>query len=191
MKPVGGKFLLQGLLWLVYPLAIFFGLRIMEPRYVAILLASALLLRRFRDAGRLLSGLTRIDLAVLLGLLMLAAATALTNSEILLRFYPAAMSLGMLLLFGLSLIYPPSMVERFARIAEPDLPPEGVQYTRRVTQVWCVFFIVNGSAAAFTAVYASRESWALYNGFIAYLLMGALFAGEWIVRRFFIARTSL
>ncbi|MEI7431247.1 MAG: hypothetical protein WCL27_12395 [Betaproteobacteria bacterium] len=191
MKPVGGKFLMQGLLWLVYPLAIFFGLRIMEPRYVAILLASALLLRRFRDAGRLLAGLTRIDLAVVLGLLMLAAVTALTNSETLLRFYPAAMSLGMLLLFGLSLIYPPSMVERFARIAEPDLPPQGVQYTRRVTQVWCVFFVANGTTAALTAVYASRETWALYNGLIAYLLMGALFAGEWIVRRFFIARTSL
>ena len=191
MMPVGGKFLLQGLLWLVYPLAIFFGLRVMEPRYVAILLACALLLRRFRDAGRLLSGLSRIDLAVLTGLLALAAVTALTNSEQLLRFYPAAMSLGMLSLFGLSLITPPSMVERFARISEPNLPPEGVQYTRRVTQVWCVFFVANGAMAAATAVYASRETWALYNGFIAYLLMGALFAGEWIIRRFFLARTSV
>ena len=188
---MSGRQLSQALLWLVYPLAVFFGLRVMEPRYVAIVLACALLLRRFRDAGRLLSGLSRIDLAVLTGLLALAGATALTNSEQLLRFYPAAMSLGMLSLFGLSLITPPSMVERFARISEPNLPPEGVQYTRRVTQVWCVFFVANGAMAAATAVYASRETWALYNGFIAYLLMGALFAGEWIIRRFFLARTSV
>ncbi len=180
------KLPMQGLLWLMYPMAIFFGLRIMEPRYVAILIACTLMLRRFRDAGQLLSDLSRLDLGVLAGLLMLAGATALTNSELLLRFYPAAMNFGMLLLFALSLICPPSMVERFARIGEPDLPPQGVRYTRRVTQVWCAFFVANGAIAAGTALYASREIWALYNGFIAYLLMGALLAGEWLFRRYFV-----
>jgi uncharacterized membrane protein len=175
--------LLKALLWLLYPLAILFGLQVLEPRYVALLLGLGLLLRYRRDAGQLLAGLTKINIAVLVALLALAAITAVTNSETLLRFYPAGVSLGMLLMFGLSLNYPPSMVERFARLREPDLPPEGVRYTRRVTQVWCVFFILNGSVASYTALYASRDTWALYNGFIAYLLMGALFAGEWLVRR--------
>ena len=188
--PEGGKILMQGLLWLAYPLAIFFGLRVMEPRYVAILLACTLLLRRFRDAGRLLSGLSRVDFAVLSGMLMLAALTALTNSELLLRFYPAAMNTGMLLLFGCSLFTPSSMIERFARINEPNLSSKGVTYTRKVTQVWCAFFVINGAIAAATAIYASRATWALYNGFIAYLLMGGLFAGEWLFRRFVLTRTS-
>ena len=33
-----------------------------------------------------------------------------------------------------------SAIERIARLQHPDLPPEGVVYTRRVTQIWCVFF---------------------------------------------------
>lgn len=180
--------LLQALVWFAYPLIIFFGLQVFEPRYVAMLLGLALLLRRRHDAGRLLSGLSRIDLFVLFTLLTLAGLTALTNSETLLRFYPAAMSTGMLLLFGLSLKYPPSIVERFARLSEPDLPAAGVSYTRHVTQVWCLFFVSNGGIAAYTALYSSREIWALYNGFIAYLLMGVLFAGEWLIRRRFLAR---
>ncbi|MEO8409184.1 MAG: hypothetical protein ABI478_01320 [Propionivibrio sp.] len=180
--------LLQALLWLVYPLAIYFGLKVFEPRSVALLLAAALLLRRRRDAGKLLAGLTRIDRGVLLALLSLAAATALTNSELLLRLYPAAVNLGLLLLFGLSLLSPCSMVERFARLREPNLPPSGVRYTRRITQVWCVFFAGNGSFAAWTALYATRDQWALYNGLIAYLLMGGLFTGEWVIRRFYQVR---
>ena len=179
----------QGLLWLVYPLTIFFGLQLMQPRYVALVLAGALLLRRSREAGRLLRGLSRADLLVLGGLLLLAGLTAVTNSETLLRCYPAAMNGGLLLLFALSLRHPPSMIERFARLAEPELPPAGVRYTRRVTLVWCLFFVANGSIAAYTAFFASRDIWALYNGFIAYLLIGALFAGEWLFRRYFLDKS--
>jgi len=179
---------LKALLWLVYPLVILFGLKVAEPRYVALVLALALLLRRGREAARLLSSLSRVDLVVLGSLLLLAGVTAVTNSEQLLRLYPAAMNLGMLLLFGMSLIDPPSMVERFARLREPDLPDEAIRYTRCVTQVWCFFFVGNGVIAIYTALYASRDAWALYNGFFAYVLMGGLFGGEWLLRRFFAVR---
>lgn len=175
--------LLQILRWLSYPLVIYFGLKFFEPRIVAVLLAVTLLLRQRHAAQRLLTGLTHVDRGVLLTLLGLAMLTGWTNSETLLRFYPATMNLGMLLLFGTSLKSPPSIVERFARLQEPELPPDGIRYTRRVTQVWCVFFIVNGTLAVWTALYASRELWSLYNGLIAYLLMGTLFAGEWLIRR--------
>lgn len=179
---------LKALSWLAYPLVILFGLQVAEPRYVALALAIGLLLRRSREAARLLSSLSRVDLAVLVGLLLLAGATVVTNSELLLRLYPAAVNLGMLALFGLSLLYPPSMVERFARLGEPELPDAAIGYTRRVTQVWCAFFVGNGAVALYTALYAGRDAWAQYNGFIAYLLMGALFGGEWLVRRFFVRR---
>jgi uncharacterized membrane protein len=174
--------------WLLYPLVILFGLRVAEPRYVALVLVICLLLRRGRDAARLLVSLSRVELAVLAGLLLLAGTTAVTNSELLLRLYPAAMNLGLLLLFCLSLVFPPSMIERFARLGEPDLPDAAVRYTRHVTQVWCAFFVGNGAIAVYTALYAGRDAWALYNGFIAYLLMGALFGGEWLVRRIFVKR---
>jgi uncharacterized membrane protein len=46
-----------------------------------------------------------------------------------------------------------------------------------------VFLLCNGAIALYTALVSSREVWALYNGLIAYGLMGAMFAGEWLVRR--------
>jgi uncharacterized membrane protein len=182
---------LRVLLWLFYPLAIFFGLHLFEPRYVAILLGLLLLLRRRLDGKHLLSGLSRIDLIVLAILLMLTAITALTNSELLLRLYPAAMNFCMLLLFGISLKYPPSTIERFARLSDPELPPNGVRYTRLITQIWCAFFIANGSLAIYTALYSSRDTWLLYNGFIAYLLMGMLFVGEWLFRHHHFAQRPI
>ena len=53
----------------------------------------------------------------------------------------------------------------------------------RPTWVWSGFFAVNGALALATALWASDAVWALYNGFVAYVLVGVLFAGEWLVRR--------
>ena len=68
---------------------------------------------------------------------------------------------SLLVLFAASLLHPPSLIERLARLQQPDLPAAAVAYTRRVTQVWCGFFVLNGSIAAYTALYASAAQWAL------------------------------
>ena len=115
--------------------------------------------------------------------LTLALGAGWLNDALPIKLYPVAVNALMLALFGLSLRHPPSMIERFARLQEPDLPTHAIAYTRRVTQVWCGFFVINGTLALLTALYASTDVWALYNGLIAYLLMGALFAGEWLVRQ--------
>jgi len=88
----------------------------------------------------------------------------------------------MLTLFGSSLFTRMSLIERLARWREGDLPPAGVLYTRRVTQVWCLFFIVNGSVSLWTCLAGNIHVWTLWNGMASYLLMGLLFAGEWLVR---------
>jgi uncharacterized membrane protein len=105
-----------------------------------------------------------------------------SNHLLPLKLYPFLMNVLTLGLFAYSLVYPPSMVERIARITEPDLPPEAIGYTRRVTQVWCGFFILNGSIALYTTLWSSQEVWSLYNGVIAYLLMGVMFGGEYLIR---------
>jgi uncharacterized membrane protein len=169
--------------WLAYPLLIYFGLQYMQPRYVALLLAGVLLLRRHNEMQRLMHSLPRLEQALLFVLLGLATLTIVTNSEPLLRFYPVTISAGMLALFALSLRKPPSMIERFARLQQPELPPAGVRYTRVVTQVWCVFLAGNTMAALYTALCASRDTWSLYNGLIVYLLMGTLLGGEWLLRK--------
>jgi uncharacterized membrane protein len=174
------------MLWLVYPAIIFFGIQYFQPRYVAMLIALVLVVRWRAEAKSVLTGMSRLYLAVFSLLLTAIIITTITNNETMLRLYPTLVNCGMLLIFGFSLKYPPSMIERFARLHDPDLTASGVSYTRTVTQVWCVFFVFNGSVAAFTALYTSREVWSLYNGLVAYMLMGVLFAGEWLIRRRFI-----
>lgn len=100
-----------------------------------------------------------------------------------LKFYPVMMNLGFLVVFASSLISPPTVVERLARIKEPDLPEHAIAYTKKVTIAWSIFFFVNGSIAAFTALYSTEKIWMLYNGFVAYILIGMLAAGEWLIRQ--------
>lgn len=100
-----------------------------------------------------------------------------------LYWYPTAVNALMLLLFGGSLLTEQSLVERLARLQQPDLPPEGVRYTRRVTQIWCAFFIMNGGISAVLVLCRRYEWWAAYTGLIAYVLMGLLAGGEWLYRK--------
>jgi uncharacterized membrane protein len=99
-----------------------------------------------------------------------------------LKFYPVLVNAAMLLLFTSSLYSEQSIIERMARIKEPDLPETGIRYTRKVTIVWCVFFTLNGLIALLTALWASDEIWLFYNGFLAYMLIGILVITEWIIR---------
>lgn len=171
--------LLIVLLTLLYPLAIWLGQGHVEPRFLAGLL---LLVALTRLPALKVSQTARWWLG---GALLLLSPAMWGNVLLPLKLYPVLVNATMLGVFVYSLISPPSMIERFARIREPDLPAEAIGYTRQVTQVWCVFFAVNGAIALATALWASPAVWWLYNGLIAYLLMGLLFAGEYCVRRHF------
>ncbi|MDQ0143116.1 hypothetical protein [Cupriavidus necator] len=165
-----------GALTLCYPVAVYAGLQYWPPRLVALLLVALLALRlaAVRHPGWRPLALA----AAALALVVFASGAALP-----LKLYPALVNTVLLAVFGLSLWRGPSVVERIARLREPALPPAGVAYTRKVTAAWCVFFCVNGALATGTALFASDRVWALYNGAIAYVLIGAMFAGEWLVRR--------
>ena len=166
-----------GLLTLLYPFAVYFGIQYLEPWKIACLLIVLLGIRLIASYS------VKHWSSPLLMLGMIYCGFAIWSNELVtLRFYPVMVNAAMLLFFSWSLWSPPSLIERIARIQHPDLPSEGVIYTRRVTQVWCAFFIVNGSIALITALWSSIEVWSLYNGLIAYLLMGLLFVGEYIVR---------
>jgi uncharacterized membrane protein len=102
-----------------------------------------------------------------------------------LKCYPVLINVFMLILFGYSLIAPPTAIERIARLKEPNLPPIAVTYTRRVTQIWCGFFVINACISLSTALWASPAIWSLYNGLISYLLMGLLFGSEYLFRQHF------
>ena len=167
---------LVGAVTLAYPFLVYAGVSRLQPQWLALLLGGMALLRAF--ASR-----TAFWWAAAAGAGVLAALGFAGNSLMPLKLYPLLVSSVMFIVFAVSLVRGPSAIERIARLAEPDLPPEGVAYTRRVTQVWCGFFVVNGLVSLATALWGSNEVWALYNGLISYGLMGLLFAGEWLVRR--------
>jgi uncharacterized membrane protein len=125
---------------------------------------------------------TRGLLLICCGAIALALVSISSGSSSAMLYYPALMNGAMLAFFGGSLFFPPTVVERIARLRDKDLPEQAIPYLRRVTAAWCVFFIANGAIALYTATAASFATWTLYNGFIAYVLIGAMFAGELLIR---------
>jgi len=115
--------------------------------------------------------------------LLLSVAVWLNQVEQALLYYPVWVNAGMLWLFASSLWFPPSIVERIASLMEGPLPESGRRYTRRVTQVWCGFFICNGSTAAWLAWLGNWQWWTWYNGAISYVLMGTLMGVEYLIRQ--------
>jgi uncharacterized membrane protein len=168
--------ILTALLTLVYPLAIWLGHGTLEPRWLAGLL---LLTVAARLPALKIGRAARWSAAAGLALAALAVGA---NAVLPLKLYPVLVNATLLAAFGASLVSGPSMVERMARLREPDLPPAGVAYTRRVTQAWCVFFVVNGALAFGTALFAPEAVWSLYTGVVAYVLMGLMFGGEYLLR---------
>jgi uncharacterized membrane protein len=122
-----------------------------------------------------------------LGALVLAVLAGFFNVGWPLKLYPVVVNVSLLALFAATLFRPPSMIERFARLQAKatgtTLPAHVPAYTRKVTMVWCGFFVVNSSIATATALFADEKTWAVYNGGISYALMGALFIVELAVRQ--------
>ncbi|MDR0588299.1 MAG: hypothetical protein LBG61_04950 [Burkholderiales bacterium] len=160
----------------LYPFAVWIGTRQLSPRWVSLFLLAVLLTRilSFKKS--------KMMFLAVAGGLILAAVALFTNAALPLKLYPVVMNATLFLVFAASLVYPPTVIERIARLKEPELPSSAVFYTRRVTQVWCVFFIVNGAIAFYTSLYTSDAVWSLYNGLIAYFLIGLLLAIEYCVR---------
>ena len=174
--------LLPGMVLLAYPFVVWWGLHQGELIWLCLALGLLFALRllpqpvRWREMAalsRLLAGM---------GLLLCALSLLCRRADLLL-YYPVLVSGSLLALFGWSLWQPMTLVERIARLQEPQLPPAAIRYTRQVTRIWCGFFIFNGAIAIATIWHGDLALWSLYNGLLSYLLMGTLMAGEWLVRQ--------
>jgi uncharacterized membrane protein len=159
-----------------YPFLVYWGLQHLNTTLLIPLLLVLLSLRWIALDGR---AERNVIIATVISLVVIII---LFGHELGLKFYPVLMNVGFLLLFASSLFTPMSFIERIARLKEPNLPSHAVRYTRNVTIAWSIFFLINGSIAAITALWASDKVWMLYNGMIAYLLMGTLALTEWLIR---------
>ncbi|WP_261817669.1 COG4648 family protein [Vibrio gallicus] len=174
---------LSALILLAYPLAVYFGIERYGLSLVGGVLIAALLLRLLYSSKSRLKELKQLALISASVGITLVALGVIFRQQGLLTFYPVVVNLCMLMVFANSLRQQQTIVERLARLQDPDLPQSGIDYTRAVTKVWCAFFIINASIALYTC-FLSMAIWTLYNGLISYILAGLLFAIEWIVRQF-------
>ena len=169
---------------LVYPFVVYFGLTVLRPGTLALILALALMLRFSAVRSQPLMWLPLVVLTVYA---LLAAAT---DSVLALRLYPVLVSGLLMVVFGWTLWRPPVMIARVMALRGETVDPQGRQYICWLTLIWSLFFLLNGAVALYTALYSSMAVWALYNGLISYLLIGILIAGELIFRRYYKRRLA-
>lgn len=173
---------LSALLLLAYPLAVYYGLSRWGIGVIAVIFSLLFFIRIIAGHQTKLKELKYIAwLSGMTGIILTLCATVFREYGWF-TYYPVVVNLLMFFLFFSSLWQPQSLIERLARLQDPNLPQSGIRYTRNVTKVWCAYFIINGSIALYTC-FLPLEAWTLYNGFISYLLAGSLFIIEWMVRR--------
>lgn len=83
------------------------------------------------------------------------------------------------------------LISTFARMErahlenQPDiaLPPDIQRYTRRLTMLWSALLFTMAGIAAWLAASDRHDWWALFTGVMSYVLLGALYFGEYLFRR--------
>ncbi|MEO9275990.1 hypothetical protein ABFY09_14230 [Marinomonas sp. 5E14-1] len=161
---------------IMYPFLVYFGLTHFDSTFVLFFIITLLMIKGLTERRK---HTRKIIFVAVVGMVVIAYFWGNQQG---LKFYPVLVNAAMLLVFASSLYSGQPIIERIARLKEPDLPETGVSYTRKVTVVWCAFFTLNGFIALFTALWASDEAWLFYNGFFAYVLIGLLVTTEWIIR---------
>ncbi|BAO44040.1 COG4648 family protein [Thiolapillus brandeum] len=124
------------------------------------------------------------------GYLVIGAGMALLllpawQGQQLFKFLPLALYLSLATLFFTTLL--PGRVPLITRLAslmrQGQMPVAVIRYTRRVTQLWVLFFFCMGVATLWLALYGSFGQWSLFVNVISYALMAAMFLLEFLCRR--------
>ncbi len=177
--------------FLIFTLLVVFHLPVRVLSLCVIVLGSAFFLSATGKSKKGDDKASLLDWRPLLTSSLLIAAGLFcffTQEKAFLKLYSVAVSLVFLLAFGGTLLFPPSMAFRFACVADRSIPgsfcePKIKRYCRKVTTIWCAFFVLNGSVSIVTVFFASDRVWTVYNGGISYVLIGLLFTVEFLVRK--------
>lgn len=100
----------------------------------------------------------------------------------LLKYYPAVVNFGFFAVFFSSVFQKYTVIQKIAMASEGDnIKPWVLDYTRKLTYIWSAFMFINFIIAAAT-IFMPYKIWAVYNGFISYMLVGGFFVIEYIIR---------
>lgn len=119
----------------------------------------------------------------ILALLLIGAAIWVDATAPLL-LVPVAINGTFLYTFGSTLLAPPPLIERFARLQHADLDAAELRWCRSWTVIWTGFFALNIVVATGLSLARQVKLWALYNGLLTYVVMGCLFGVEYTIRKY-------
>lgn len=176
-----------GLLAAAYPFVVYYGLNHYSASVFAWVLL-VLLIVRVVVKGNYSEPSQWLQLVVVGAFCIIVAVV---NSEELLRYYPVLMSLGFSALFAFSLRSKTSLIERFAKMSGTDYSSQALNYMRSLTRVWAILLAFNALVAAYTACCMSIKHWTLYNGLLAYFLLGGFSLAELAFRHFYKKRHGI
>ena len=98
------------------------------------------------------------------------------------KLYPVAVNFVICTVFWSSLFTKETIIQKFAKALDGELNDFGLVYTKNLTYIWCVFLLINFLISVWT-IFLNEHIWAIYNGFISYILLGTLFIVEYTIRR--------
>lgn len=114
--------------------------------------------------------------------LCFAALGWLSNNGTWLLVLPAATQATFGLAFLRSLSTTP-LIEHFALMVKPHLSAAERVHCRTWTGIWGMYLIALAAFGLVLAKWASLKVWTVYVGVLSYVMVGALFAVEYVIRK--------
>lgn len=119
--------------------------------------------------------------------ILMAGETLPDGTLWLLLFQSIGINAAMGLAFGRTLVRGSTpMVSRFAKVVHGKLSPQLASYTRGVTLAWVVYFVLTSVVSILLFFVAPTAVWSGFVNLLSVPLLGAMFAGEYLVRLFVI-----
>jgi len=114
--------------------------------------------------------------------LVFAVLGWISNDGVWLLILPAATQGAFGLAFLRSLSGVP-LIEHFARMVKPELGAGELAHCRSWTRIWGVYLLVLAAIGLVLARWAPLAVWTIYVGVVSYVLVGVLFAVEYLIRK--------
>jgi uncharacterized membrane protein len=113
-----------------------------------------------------------------------AVAWASPPVEWMLFVPPIVINLALAWVFGRTLVRGRiPLIARFAIMEQGTLSAELVTYTRTLTWLWTLLFVAAAAVSLALGLSGHRDAWSLFTNFLNYVLVAALFLGEFVYRR--------
>lgn len=125
--------------------------------------------------------MSRFKFAIPVFIMLLVILIFHYTNWIVAKYYPVIVNFVLFCIFFGSTFSEETVIQKMAKLMEPNIKPKALEYTRILTYIWSIFMLANFFISLAT-VFMSEKVWAIYNGFLSYMLVGVFFIIEYMVR---------